>query len=68
MRRGARAGSALVMALWIILVLSIMVLSFATEAHMQAGVNVYVREKKLEWDRYSREVTDWELKEYLRRI
>ena len=43
--RGARAGSALVMALWIILVLSIMVLSFATEAHMQAGVNVYVRER-----------------------
>jgi len=45
MHRLHRRGSALVMALWIILVLSIMVLSFATEAHLQAGVNVYVRER-----------------------
>ncbi len=40
-----RRGSALLMALWIIAVLSIMVLSFATEAHLQSGINVYVRER-----------------------
>jgi hypothetical protein len=33
------------MALWIIAVLSVMVLSFATEAHLQTGINVYVRER-----------------------
>ena len=33
------------MALWIIAVLSVMVLSFAFEAHQQAGINVYVRER-----------------------
>ena len=40
-----RRGSALLMALWIIAVLSIMVLSFASEAHLQTGINVYVRER-----------------------
>ena len=40
-----RRASALIMALWIIAVLSIMVLSFATEAHLQTGINVYVRER-----------------------
>lgn len=40
-----RRGSALIMALWIIAVLSVMVLSFAFEAHQQAGINVYVRER-----------------------
>ena len=40
-----RRGSALLMALWIIAVLSVMVLSFSTEAKMQGGINVYVREK-----------------------
>ena len=40
-----RRASALIVALWIIAVLSIMVLSFATEAHLQTGVNVYVRER-----------------------
>ena len=40
-----RRASALLMALWIIAVLSIMVLSFATEAHLQTGINVYVRER-----------------------
>jgi len=40
-----RRGSALIMALWIISVLSVMVLSFAFEAHQQAGINVYVRER-----------------------
>jgi len=38
-------GSALLLALWIIAVLSVMVLSFATEAKMQGGVNIYLREK-----------------------
>ena len=40
-----RRASALLVALWVIAVLSIMVLSFATEAHLQTGVNVYVRER-----------------------
>ena len=40
-----RRASALLMALWIIAVLSVMVLSFATEAHLQTGINVYVRER-----------------------
>lgn len=40
-----RRASALLVALWIIAVLSIMVMSFATEARLQTGVNVYVRER-----------------------
>ena len=40
-----RRGSALVLAIWIIAVLSVMVLSFSFEAHQQAGINVYVRER-----------------------
>ena len=40
-----KRGSALLMALWIIAVLSVMVLSFSTEAHLQTGINVYVRER-----------------------
>ena len=40
-----RRGSALLMALWVIAVLSIMVLSFASEAHLQTGINVYMRER-----------------------
>ena len=40
-----RRASALIVALWVIAVLSIMVMSFATEAHLQTGVNVYVRER-----------------------
>ena len=40
-----RRGSALLMALWMIAILSVMVLSFAFEAHQQAGINVYVRER-----------------------
>jgi len=39
-----RRGSALLMALWVIVVLSVMVLSFSVEAKLQAGINVYVRE------------------------
>jgi hypothetical protein len=40
-----RRASALIVAIWVIAVLSIMVLSFATEAHLQTGINVYVRER-----------------------
>lgn len=40
-----RRASALIVALWVIAVLSIMVMSFATEAHLQTGINVYVRER-----------------------
>lgn len=40
-----KRGSALIMALWIIAVLSVMVVSFGFEARQQAGVNVYVRER-----------------------
>ena len=40
-----RKASILIMVLWVIAVLSIMALSFATEAHLTAGVNVYVRER-----------------------
>jgi len=43
--RGSRRGSALVMAIWILAVLSIMVVSFAFEARQQAGINVYVQER-----------------------
>ena len=40
-----KRGSALIMALWIIAVLSVMAVSFAFEAHQQAGINVYIRER-----------------------
>lgn len=40
-----RRASALLMALWVIAVLSIIVLSFAAEAHLQTGINVYIRER-----------------------
>lgn len=40
-----RRGGALLMALMIIAVLSVMVLSFTYEANQQAGINVYVRER-----------------------
>ena len=43
--RGSRRGSALVMAIWILAVLSIMVVSFAFEARQQAGINIYVQER-----------------------
>ena len=40
-----KRGSALLLALWIIAVLSVMILSFATEARLQTGINVFVRER-----------------------
>ena len=41
----ARRGSVLIIALWIIAILSVMVVSFAFEARQQAGIDVYVRER-----------------------
>ena len=41
----SRRGSVLIMALWIIAILSVMVVSFAFEARQQAGIDVYVRER-----------------------
>lgn len=40
-----RRGSILMLVLWMIAVLSVMVVSFAYEARLQTGVNVYVRER-----------------------
>lgn len=40
-----KRGSALIMALWTIAILSIIVLAFGFEAHIQSGVNIYVRER-----------------------
>ena len=40
-----RSGSVLIMALWIIAILSVMVISFAFEARQQAGIDIYVRER-----------------------
>lgn len=40
-----KRGSALLSSLFIIAVLSLIALAFATEAHLQAGINVYVRER-----------------------
>lgn len=45
MRNSSHKGSALIMALWTIAVLSIMVLAFSLEARLQSGVNFYVRER-----------------------
>lgn len=40
-----RRGSALLIALWIILTLGVIVLSFAFEAKLQGGINIYVQGK-----------------------
>ena len=40
-----RKGSALLMALWTIMVLSVIVMSFSFEARLQGGINVYVQNK-----------------------
>lgn len=45
MKKSSRKGSALVMVIWTIAVLSIMVMSFAVEAKLQSAANVYVRER-----------------------
>ena len=41
-----RKGSALLMALWTILVLGVIVMSFAFEAKLQGGINIYVEGRK----------------------
>ncbi len=45
MRRAAQKGSALILVIWTIAILSVVVMSFAVEAKLQAAVNVYVRER-----------------------
>lgn len=40
-----KRGGALIVAIWVIAVLSVMVLSFSFEARHQGGINVYVRER-----------------------
>lgn len=40
-----RRGSALLMALWILLTLGVIVLSFSFEAKLQGGINIYVQGK-----------------------
>ncbi len=42
---GARGGSALVMVIWTIAIISAMVVSFAVEAKLQTAANVYMRER-----------------------
>jgi len=45
MMRSVKKGSALVMAIWTIAVLSVLVISFAVEAKLQSAANVYMRER-----------------------
>ncbi len=45
MKRAFKKGSALVMVIWTVAVISIMVVSFAVEAKLQSAANVYVRER-----------------------
>ena len=40
-----KRGSALLIALWVILVLSVFIMNFAVEAKLQSSVNVYVRNR-----------------------
>lgn len=40
-----KRGSALIITIWILVALSVMVVSFAFEARQQAGINVYLRER-----------------------
>ena len=45
MRSAMKKGSALIMVIWTIAVLSVIVMSFAVEAKLQSAVNVYMRER-----------------------
>lgn len=40
-----KRGSALILAIWLIAILSIIVVSFSLEARLQAGINIFVRER-----------------------
>ena len=45
MRKGARKGSALVAVIWLLAVLSILIASYAVDAHLQTRINIYLRER-----------------------
>ena len=45
MRRNARKGSALVSVIWLLAVLSILIASYAVDAHLQTRINLYLRER-----------------------
>ena len=45
MNGGGKRGSALVVAIWVVAVLAVFILNFAVEAKLQAGVNVYIRNR-----------------------
>ena len=45
MKRHSRKGSALVGVIWLLAVLSILVASYAVDAHLQTRINIYLRER-----------------------
>ena len=45
MRNAARKGSALVAVIWLLAVLSILIASYAVDAHLQTRINIYLRER-----------------------
>ena len=45
MRKDARKGSALVAVIWLLAVLSILIASYAVDAHLQTRINIYLRER-----------------------
>ena len=45
MRRTSRKGSALVAVIWLLAVLSILIASYAVDAHLQTRINIYLRER-----------------------
>ena len=45
MKKASRKGSALVGVIWTLAVLSILIASYAVDAHLQTRINVYLRER-----------------------
>ncbi len=45
MRKTSRKGSALVSVIWVLAVLSILIASYAVDAHLQTRINIYLRER-----------------------
>ena len=45
MKRHSRKGSALVSVIWLLAVLSILIASYAVDAHLQTRINIYLRER-----------------------
>lgn len=45
MRKMSRRGSALVSVIWLLAVLSILIASYAVDAHLQTRINIYLRER-----------------------